>query len=723
MMRKTRRALAFCLTVCAVALGAASAMPAAADPVVTQNVTARLLAEHDTVAPGARLSVLLHFRIREGWHTYWRNPGDSGEATRIDWQLPDGVTAGPIQWPYPHRLPYGPLVNHGYKGDAFHLTEISVPKDWPADGALTLRASAYWLVCEEICIPEEGTFELVLPGGPGAGAPNPDNAELFAAARRLLPVSSQWTAGFDAGDDGVTLSLAAPGIDADRIADAHFFPHDWGVVEPAAPQSLALDRDGLRLTMTAGAAPVAERLDGVLVLTSRTGDGTVTRGLVVNATPAAPGAVATADPISIGLVEALLFALLGGLILNLMPCVFPVLSMKALALLGHAHDGRATVRRHGLAYTAGVLLCFGALAGALISLKAGGAAVGWGFQLQSPIFVAAMAYLLFFLGLSLSGVVTIGGAVMWIGSRLAQGGGYSGSFFTGVLAAVVATPCTAPFMGAAIGFALTRDAVVSVGVFLALGLGLALPYLLLTFVPALTRVLPRPGPWMERAKQFLAFPLYASVAWLIWVLSLQAGPDGVAAALAGLVLIAFAAWLWRTAATSQRGGRAAALTAALAAGGLAVASLVVLPQQSAPTRSAQTQAETDGPAFEPYSPARLATLRAEGRPVFVNMTAAWCITCLVNERVALSSPEIGEAFARRGLVYLKGDWTNRDPEITALLESFGRNGVPLYAIYPADGDAPRLLPQLLTEALVLDALREIPIEPNILTQATERSSS
>jgi thiol:disulfide interchange protein DsbD len=417
--------------------------------------------------------------------------------------------------------------------------------------------------------------------------------------------------------------------------------------------------------------------------------------------PGGPGAG------SLTLIMAMALALAGGLILNLMPCVLPVLSVKAIALIEHSEVSPRVSRRHGLAYTAGVLASFAALAGALIALRAGGSEIGWGFQLQSPVVVTLLAYVLFALALSLSGVLVIGTRLAGMGHGLASRPRYAGSFFTGALATVAATPCTAPFMGVAIGFALTQPPATALLVFEALGLGLALPFLVLSVVPAWRRLLPRPGPWMERLRQALALPLYASVAWLVWVASRQVGPDGVALILAGLVLIAFAAWLHqRTRAASTRWRRVAlplalaCVAAAVAAGPLAGGTLFASAGVTSPTGA--------GVKWEPFTPKRLAELRAQGTPVFVNFTAAWCITCLVNERVALHSPAVAQVFARKGVVYLKADWTSKSPEIAALLESFGRSGVPLYVVYGRSAaGTPQVLPQILSETGLIEAIEKI----------------
>jgi thiol:disulfide interchange protein DsbD len=438
---------------------------------------------------------------------------------------------------------------------------------------------------------------------------------------------------------------------------------------------------------------VAERLDG----------GVSRQAFTVRAEPRAPSTGAHA----LSLLRALALALAGGVVLNLMPCVLPVLSMKAFSLVRHASERPAAIRLHGIVYTAGVLASFAVVAGVLIALRAGGEQLGWGFQLQSPVFVTILALVLFAVALSLSGVIVIGSRWSGTGQALAGRAGYAGSFFTGALATVAATPCTAPFMGVAVGYAVAQPWLTALLVFEALGLGLALPFLVLTLVPTWRRWLPAPGAWMTRVQQLLAFPLYASVAWLVWVVSEQAGPTGVAAALAGLVLIAFAAWLHGLTRDSAGLRRRVTSVIALALVVLAAALGALAGPGSAARTPGSASSRTDG--GEPFSPARLSELRAAGTPVFVNITAAWCLTCLVNERVALRAPAVEDAFARKGVVTLKADWTRRDPVITQVLGTFGRNGVPLYLLYPAGGATrePAVLPQILSERILIDATKEV----------------
>jgi thiol:disulfide interchange protein DsbD len=702
-------------------IASASAAPARERPPEAPAgpmVRVELVSETAGVEPGGHVWVGLHKRIAPGWHTYWTNPGDSGEPATIEWTLPDGFEAGDIVWPRPERIPVDPAMSFGYSGEVVLLTRISAPRGLQPGSRARLEAQVAWLVCEKICIPEEARVELTVPIVAGAPPADTRGAALIAAWRRAVPGPSPWPASLSATPEHIALSVAARGLSRDRIADAWFFPAQWGPVEHAAPQDVTVSDTGMTIRLARGPLPdlPGGALEGVLVVTERL-DGKAAshafniRALSSGAAPAA-GSTPGTGPRGISLLEAVALALAGGIVLNLMPCVLPVLSVKALALVEHAGGGAPGLWRHGVAYLAGVLVSFGMVAGALLALRAGGEQIGWGFQLQSPLFVTVLAYVLFALALSLSGAVVLGGRLAGAGHSLASRPGLAGSFFTGALATVAATPCTAPFMGAAIGFAVTQPWAAALVVFQALGLGLALPYLILTLMPAWRRLLPRPGPWMERLKQLLAFPLYASVAWLVWVVSQQAGPQGVALALGGLLLIGFAAWLYE----ASRGARPGWRRVAVAAVGLAVAGALGLGAVSdgTPPASARAVGRTPGGMSpEPFSPRRLGELRAQGVPVFVNFTAAWCITCLVNERVALRSPEVAAAFGRKGVVYLKADWTNRDPEIAEVLASFGRNGVPLYVLYPparpgsSTAGEPAVLPQILTEGMVIEAIEKI----------------
>ena len=670
------------------------------------KVRAELIANVGAVTPGQPFRAGLLQLITPHWHTYWKNPGDSGEPTRLTWRLPEGFSASDISWPLPDAIPVGPLMNYGYSGELLLPVTITPPAQLDGD-AVTLKVRADWLVCEKICIPESADLALTLPvaRGGAAGLPGP-HTDLFAQTERQLPAPATWTSTFTSAPQTLALDIAASDLDAARITSVRFFPDTWGLVEHAEPQTLQWTEGGLRLALKPGelAGNDVKELNGVLVLEEQLGDTRVRNGFTLRSvraegahSPAPTAAAAT----GLGLWQALLFAFVGGLILNLMPCVLPILSLKALTLTGHgAHDGAAV--RSGVAYLAGVLVSFAALAVVLAILRNAGLAFGWGFQFQSPVFVLAMAALFMTLGLSLSGVFDIGGGAVGLGDGLTRMRGHTGSFFTGVLATVAATPCTAPFMGVAIGYALTRPSLEMTAVMLAMGLGFALPMLALSVSSGLRRILPRPGPWMQTFKQVLAFPLYATVAWLVWVLSLQTGSDGVLSAGVVLTAVAFAAWL--LGAGRSRSGVRTALAVFVAIGALAATAPWLQPQPHA-----VAAAPHDGAASEPFTPERVAELRAAGRPVFVNLTAAWCITCKVNERVALSSEAFRKALQEHDVAYLTGDWTSQDDRITKTLNAFGRAGVPLYLLYPADMTREAIvLPQILTEAIVVRHIAELP---------------
>lgn len=681
----------------AMALALASTARADGPPPPGDLVKAELVAETESIAPGATFWVDLHLEIKPGWHTYWRNPGDAGLPTTIEWRLPPGFAAGDIRWPVPRHFVQGDAGNYGYTGAADLLVPITAPRDLAAGQAATLSAEASWLACADICIPGSAALSLNLPVAAPVPGPDPAVAALFAAARRHLPLPAPFETRFAAGPHDYRLLVPASAVAGLRDPTGMFFPFADSLIDNAAEPHVSRQAGGLDIVLkkAATAAATPATFDGVLVL--RGVDG-AERAFEISATPA------PALPAESGLAwwKALLLAFAGGVVLNAMPCVFPILSLKLLSLAKQAHGHRSEQISHGLAYTAGVLASFAALGGALLALRAGGQAVGWGFQLQSPIFVALVAYLLFAMGLSLSGVVAFGGTFAGAGSRFAGRSGLAGTFSTGVLATVVATPCTAPFMGAALGFALIAPASIALGIFLALGLGLAAPYLLATLSPGWRRVLPKPGAWMDLVKQLLAFPLYATVAWLLWVLIQEVGPGQSMAALFGLVLVGFALWIYgRTRLLAPLGrllgtGLAAAVTAAAI---LLAASFTATGGGAAPAIAA-TQG---GLSYEPFTTERLSALEAAGRPVFVNLTASWCVTCLINERIALDSDAVRKAFAARGIVPLKGDWTSRNPEITEFLQQFGRSGVPLYLFYDGTGP-PIILPQILTAASVLAAI-------------------
>ncbi len=689
---------------------AALAVPAHAGAVKTEHVEAELIAENLSLNAAGDNWLALRIAPEDGWHVYWRNPGDSGLATTLAWTLPAGISAGALQWPYPHRSALGDIVNYGYGSETLLLVPLTVPADWSGGPAVNLLAKAKWLVCKDICIPGSADLSLQLPLA-AAGAPaqaDPHWRDAFNTARAELPqpAPANWKVEYAVrgGAGEGDFSLAVKGAQFSAGGAIEFFPYASDLLKHSAPQRLANNAErGLRISQKLGdyfvKAPA--QVDGVLVVH----DGDAVKAWEIHAQPgaveavpqgaaSAAGAAATASPAPLNLVLVLLSALLGGLILNLMPCVFPVLSIKAISLIEARVKVARRQRGHALAYTFGVLATFAGLAGLLLLLRGGGAAVGWGFQLQQPVFVAALAYLFFAMGLSMSGLVQFGTRLMGVGQGLAADSGYRGSFFTGVLAVAVASPCTAPFMGTALGYALGQPAALSLLVFLALGLGLALPFLLIGFFPQLGRLLPRPGAWMETFKQVMAFPLYLSVVWLLWVLGGITDRNGMAVALLGLTLVAFALWLW------HRPGRVAALLRLAAL--LAALGLLTAPQIR--TVSASPGAATRVDAIEPWSEQRVAELRAQGRTVFVDFTADWCITCKVNEHVALDTAAVHQAFAAQQVVWLQGDWTRADPAITRLLAQYGRSGVPLYLLYVKGGE-PKVLPQLLTPSMVVDALK------------------
>jgi thiol:disulfide interchange protein/DsbC/DsbD-like thiol-disulfide interchange protein len=705
--------------------------------VATDNVRAQLKSEQDSIAPGQSIWIALELDIRDGWHTYWRNPGDSGQATQITWSLPPGLTAGPIEWTTPHRFVVAPLVNYGYAKRAMHLVKITAAPDLKTSAPLDLNAKASWLVCADVCIPESADLDLKLPVTAAGGPKDPAVAALFDAARSELPVAAPAASNAKIADGQLVVTLGKEwGETLARIKSLAFYPFDDGVIEYAAPQTLSRRDGAVDLAVKLGYQPPRSgTVRGILIATEdagapgQNGKEAIDVPIEIAAAfsgapapasaasprfaPASPIVAATATP---SLVTLMLLAVLGGLILNLMPCVFPVLSIKAISLVARAKTHPAAVRAKGLMFAAGVIASMLVLAGVLLGLRAGGEEIGWGFQLQSPLFVTFMVYLLLAVGLNLSGVFEVGGSLSGVGDTLTHGDGLRASFFTGVLTTLVATPCTAPFMAAAVGAALTQSPVMALCIFTALGVGLSLPYLALSFAPWLRRALPKPGAWMDTMKQIFAFPMYASAAWLLWVLAQQTSSLGLGAALAGALLVAFAAWAYQKSKGTTAGGRLTAIVTAAAAVLIAIAlpvrlaSVASAAPAGAVAAGAAAAGSAGGESWQPYDAARVQALEASGAPLLVNFTASWCLTCLVNERNAFADPAVLAVFRQKGVTLMKGDWTNRDTAITEALAHFGRAGVPLYVVYNGKpgSTAPVVLPQLLSAGVVESAFAALP---------------
>ena len=701
----------------AFAVFAAGALPLpsqAAGTVTTPQVRAELLAHApEGLGAGKPLWLGLLIEHQPHWHTYWKNPGDSGLPTTLQWTLPPGLQAGDIQWPTPRKLPIGPLMNYGYEGRLLLPVPVQVGA-LPAGATLPVRLKAEWLVCKEVCIPESGEFSLELP----TQAAIAGQAALFEAAQAALPQPAAGTQG-SARVEGSELVVDIGGLPAAwQGRKLTLLPETPGVIDNAAPprDAWAADRWTTRIALDPQRSESPTAMPVVLVSDDGKGQPAGLQVQVAVTTPwpaasvpaplpaaaAAPAAPPAPAPSLGSLPLALLLALAGGALLNLMPCVFPVLSLKVFGFAQQAHDRRRLLAG-GLAYTAGVLLSFLALAALLLALRAGGEQLGWGFQLQSPLFVAALAALFTLIGLNLAGLFEFGSVLpaAWSAARARHPMIDAG--LSGVLAVAVASPCTAPFMGASLGLALTLPAAQALAVFGALGLGMALPYLLASAWPALARALPRPGPWMATFRGLMAFPMFATVVWLVWVLGQQAGIDGAAALLGALLALAFVAWALGSPAL---GGRARAALGTVSLLLLAVALAWALPALR--TVEAATPAASDkAGAWQPWSPEAVAQLQRDGKPVFVDFTAAWCVTCQYNKRTTLARAEVLDAFQARGVSLLRADWTRRDARITAELARLGRSGVPVYALYAPGAAAPRLLSELPTVAEVKTALADL----------------
>lgn len=671
-----------------------------------KRVFLRVHADRDAAVPGRTVRLAIEQLIVPGWHTYWINPGDSGEPMKIKWDLPGDYAVSDLLWPVPDHVPYGPLMNFGYTDQAVMLADLTVPAGAKIGDKVPVRGRANILVCDEICIPESHDIVLDLPV---AASSKPANADIFTAAGNALPQPVDWKTVTELDGSEVRVRVTLPAHAARFVngeeGEIAFFPVEWGYLENAADQTASYD--AATGTLTLRQARIHDRdlskMETAAYVVKTGGHAWQVAGGLTGAVAPVMGAAPVAAAQDANFITLLFLALLGGVILNLMPCVFPVLSMKALHLVAMPQAERAHAQKTALLYAGGIITMFLVLAGALIALRAGGQQLGWGFQLQNPAFVAALAWLVFVVGLNLAGMFDL---------RIAFGGEMLlaekhhplvSAFLSGVLATLVATPCSAPFMATAVGAAMTQSTPLALLIFVFLGLGLALPFLLLAFVPGLQKIMPRPGAWMETFRQVLAFPMFASAVWLVWVVDRQGGSAAVAWTLSGMVLLAFAIWLANrqplggVARTFIRAGSIVIVLLTLA--GLSFIHTAPLASADAPAGMVRAKNFT--------TDALASALENSDQPVFVNMTASWCITCLVNERVVLSRPETQALFREREVMYFKGDWTNRDPQITDYLRRFGRSGVPIYVFYGAPGadgarPAPQVLPQILSPDIIND---------------------
>ncbi|WP_412067339.1 protein-disulfide reductase DsbD family protein [Rubrivirga sp. IMCC43871] len=661
--------------------GTSAQVPAPADP--TPHSDVRLVADATAIAPGDTLGVAVEIVVEDGWHVYWQNPGDSGQPVTVEWTLPAGAGAGPLRFPAPDVYEEAGIVTFAHGGTPMFVTDVVLPAG--VSGAVDLAADLRYLICADVCLPASATLALTVPVGETV------RTGALDAARAALPIpSAEWTASASATAGGYVLTVVPPaGVD---FADATFFPSAKGVLDHGAPQAFRAEGRAYAVELTGSpyASSPSETLAGVLVA----GDAAVELSVPVAGVDVAAVALTS----SLTLWSALMLALLGGVVLNLMPCVFPILSIKILGFVEGRTDDRRALRLHGLAFGAGVVASFLALAAVLLALKATGDGTGWGFQLSYPWVVAALAALMVALALNLLGVFEIGQGAARVGGQLDRGDGLSGAFLSGVLATVVASPCTAPFMAGALGFAVVQPAPIALAVFGALGVGMAAPYVLLSFQPALLDRLPRPGPWMVTLRQVLAFPLLATAVWLVWVFGTLRDLDAAAVLLLALVVGALGAWAWgRWPSGSPRRALVVGRTTSLLAMGAAVA-----------LAGASLAPETE--TWAAYDARELESLVAEGRPVFVDVTASWCLTCQVNKQTALASDAVEEAFAAHDVARVRADWTDQNPAVTAFLDRFGRSGVPLYVLFPGDGAEPVILPEILTPGILVDALGTAPLD-------------
>lgn len=647
--------------------------------------TIEIISESKTMNAGDELLLGLQFKLSPGWHTYWKNPGDAGEGASVTWSLPEGIKASEILWPGPETIPVEPLMTFGYEDEITLLTNISASEAavFPA----ILKAKISWYTCKDICVPQEANLELTIKGGDKRDTSFTNQLSTILLD---LPTNLPSQHRVEALDDSYFLQMELKN-DA-SINSAYFFPEEYGLISYSKKQITEINNNSLSLQVPGSEVDLKlQKFAGVLLLNSQNSSQFFNVSLDL-------GNEQKAEAFSLmDLVITIVFAFIGGLILNVMPCVFPILSIKILSFVEQSEGSRKKMIQHGLSFSAGVLITFLSIAGLLLVLKSGGESIGWGYQLQSPLMVTLLIYLFVAIGITFMSNLILGGQLAQLGNFTQGYSDITGSFLTGVLAVIVASPCTAPFMGSAVGIALLQPGFSTVAIFISLGMGFAAPYLLLSFYPSLLRVLPKPGAWMETMKQFMAFPMWASALWLTWVLSGQVETDTVLMVLLGALLIALSLWLLEKNQSSEGFIKWVAVSVAT----LLLGSALWL----APTDYENTQDKSSSNG-DSYTPELLEELLANDQPVFLNFTADWCITCKVNEAIVLNQTSIKSALKSKNIVYLKADWTRKDAAIADKLAEYGRTGVPLYLLF-SPGGVPTILPELLTEDILLSYINEI----------------
>ncbi len=655
----------------------------------------------DGADTGKTVWVGLQLTHQPDWHTYWKNSGDSGLPTALQWTLPVGVTAGDIAWPLPKKIPIGNLANYGYDGTVLLPVPLTITpafKPTQPNSEIDVKLKANWLVCRKECIPEEGEFALQIPVRGSTALNSAAFNAAFAAQPQALTGSGP--ADSNVQIDGNAIKLTVQGLPtALRGKTLDFFPETPEVIMTAAPWTQVWNGDvwsarvplSVERSNSPSVMPVVLAADGQAYRAELKVLG-VWSTVPANATlPPAPGTASMPAAPPITLLAALLGALLGGLILNLMPCVFPVLAIKVMSFTRHANDRRGH-RVSGVAYSAGVVISFLALGALMLGLRSAGEQLGWGFQLQSPAMVAALAALFTVMGLNLAGVFEFGHFLPSRVLLLEAKNPAINAFLSGVLAVAIASPCTAPFMGASLGLALGLPALQALLIFTTIGVGMALPYLAASLIPAVAQLLPRPGAWMDTFRRAMAFPMFATVVWLVWVLGQQSGIDGAGALLA--LLVAFSALLW----SLTLKGRSRTIVATISIGVCALLVGVIGRNIVKPTEV--TASTSSDQRWQAWAPARVEQILASGTPVFVDFTAAWCVTCQYNKKTTLANKDVLADMEAKKVTLLRADWTRRDPTISAALAQLGRNGVPVYVLYKAGG-----APVVLSEILSVQELR------------------